>query len=277
MNLTQALLTQMPEFVVQVLRLLIWLVLLSVIFIPLERFCALRSHKRSFAETTQDLAYYFLSSLLPMLLLGTPLAMLAVASYELLPPSYLSALSALPLAVKLLLTFVIGEIGFYWGHRLSHEIPSLWKFHSIHHGPEHLYFLANTRAHPVDLVVTRLFGLVPLYALGLAGPGTGNNATPVVLILVGTLWGFFVHSNLRVRLGPFEWLLSTPAFHHWHHSHTDHINHNYASMLPVLDRIFGSHYLPATWPAQYGTETKISPTLSGQLFAPFSAPPDSRT
>jgi sterol desaturase/sphingolipid hydroxylase (fatty acid hydroxylase superfamily) len=276
MSLFQALLAQMPEFAVQVLRLLIWLVLLSTIFIPLERFFALRSCKRSFTETSQDLAYYFLSSLLPMLLLGTPLAILAVAANEVLPEAYLTAISALPTAARLILIFVIGEIGFYWGHRLSHEIPCLWRFHSIHHGPEHLYYLANTRAHPVDLVVTRLFGLGPLYALGLAGPGTGANAAPVMLILVGTLWGFFVHSNLRLRMGPFEWLLSTPAFHHWHHSRVDHINHNYASMLPVLDRIFGSHYLPPTWPAQYGTETELPASFSGQLLAPFPAPSNSR-
>jgi sterol desaturase/sphingolipid hydroxylase (fatty acid hydroxylase superfamily) len=72
-------------------------------------------------------------------------------------------------------------------------------------------------------------------------------------------------------MGPFEWLLSTPAFHHWHHSRVDHINHNYASMLPVLDRIFGSHYLPAAWPTQYGTETQLPATFSGQLLAPFPA------
>lgn len=270
MSLTQSLLGQMPGFAVQVLRLIIWLVLLSAIFVPLERLFALRPNKRSFSETSQDLAYYFLSSLLPMLLLGLPLAIIAVAAYRLLPEVYLTAIGALPTTLRLLLTFVIGEIGFYWGHRLSHEVSWLWRFHSIHHGPEHLYYLANTRAHPVDLIVTRLFGLVPLYALGLVGPGVGGSAVPVALILVGTLWGFFVHSNLRLRMGPFEWLLSTPAFHHWHHSRTDHINHNYASMLPVLDRVFGTHYLPATWPAQYGIQTEAPNTITEQLLTPFS-------
>jgi len=84
-----------------------------------------------------------------------------------------------------------------------------------------------------------------------------------------TTWGFFIHANLRWRLGPLEWLVATPAFHHWHHSRNDHINRNYASTLPVLDRVFGSHYLPRHWPAEYGTDTPHADTLGAQLLDPL--------
>ena len=63
-----------------------------------------------------------------------------------------------------------GEIGYYWGHRWSHEIPFLWRFHSIHHSAEEIDFLVNTRAHPFDMVFGRFCGLVPMYVLGLGGP-----------------------------------------------------------------------------------------------------------
>ena len=156
-----------------------------------------------------------------------------------------------------------GEIGYYWGHRWSHEIPFLWGFHSIHHSAEEIDFLVNTRAHPLDMVFSRFCGLVPIYVLGLGGPvGPAGSVVPVLVTLIGTVWGFFIHANLRWRFGPLEWLISTPAFHHWHHTRTGPINRNYSSTLPWLDRIFGTHYLPRSeWPEAYGIKAKLPDTL----------------
>jgi sterol desaturase/sphingolipid hydroxylase (fatty acid hydroxylase superfamily) len=64
---------------------------------------------------------------------------------------------------------------------------------------------------------------------------------------------------------------ATPAFHHWHHSRTDHIDHNYAATFPVLDRVFGSLYLPGHFPADYGITERLPATLTGQLLEPFDA------
>ncbi|MGX9784118.1 sterol desaturase family protein [Janthinobacterium lividum] len=269
MSLLHTLQTHLPGIAIDVLRLVLWLVLLALIFVPLERFFGERHAGRSRTELFSDLGFYFISSLLPAALLAAPLALLAVAGQRLLPDAIPAALSALPLWGKILLGLLIGEVGTYWGHRLSHEIPWLWRYHAVHHSTEQLYFLANTRTHPVDMVVTRLFGLTPLYLLGLAGPSAAGSAAPVLLLLIGTVWGFFIHANLRWRFGPLEWLVATPAFHHWHHSKFEHINRNYASTLPVLDRLFGTYHLPRAWPAACGIEAAMPRTLAGQLAAPF--------
>ncbi|SDH76643.1 sterol desaturase family protein [Janthinobacterium sp. YR213] len=269
MSLLHTLQTHLPGIAIDVLRLVLWLVLLAVIFVPLERFFGERHAGRARTELFSDLGFYFISSLLPAALLAAPLALLAVAGQRLLPDAIPAALSALPLWGKILLGLLIGEVGTYWGHRLSHEIPWLWRYHAVHHSTEQLYFLANTRTHPVDMVVTRLFGLTPLYLLGLAGPSAAGSAAPVLLLLIGTVWGFFIHANLRWRFGPLEWLVATPAFHHWHHSKFEHINRNYASTLPVLDRLFGTYHLPRAWPAACGIEAAMPRTLAGQLAAPF--------
>ena len=85
-----------------------------------------------------------------------------------------------------------------------------------------------------------------------AGAGAAGSGVPAAVIVLGTAWGFVIHANLRVRLGPLEWLVATPAFHHWHHTSLAPLDRNFASTLPVLDRVFGTHHLPAHWPAAYG-------------------------
>jgi sterol desaturase/sphingolipid hydroxylase (fatty acid hydroxylase superfamily) len=92
----------------------------------------------------------------------------------------------------------------------------------------------------------------------------------LLVLLVGTLWGFFIHANLRWRLGWLGHLISTPAFHHWHHTNDEHINHNYASMLPFMDKLFGTWYMPKNqWPPKYGIDKPIAPGLAWQLLQPL--------
>jgi len=166
----------------------------------------------------------------------------------------------------------VNDIGAYWGHRALHAFPRLWRFHAVHHSAEQLDWLVNTRAHPFDIVFMRLAGLAPIYLLGLART-TGNHIDSGVAILaiITTLWNFFIHANLRFRFGPLEWLVSSPAFHHWHHTNDKRRDRNFAFIFPVIDRIFGTAWLPKYWPTAYGVDEQISPTLTGQFFDPLLA------
>jgi sterol desaturase/sphingolipid hydroxylase (fatty acid hydroxylase superfamily) len=266
---------QLLALALQVIRLSVWLVLLTAIFAPLERFFSVRPAKLFRDGWATDLGWYFFNSgLTPLLLLGPVSAVIATAIHAALPAAITGAAAALPLGARMAAAMVVGEIGFYWGHRWSHEIPLLWRFHAIHHSAEHINFLVNTRAHPVDMVFTRLCGLVLLYACGLASP-VGPHATlvPTLVLLVGTTWSFFIHANLRWRLGPLEELISSPAFHHWHHTRNDHRDHNYAAMLPFLDRVFGTFHLPKRdWPAAYGIDAAMPADLGSQLLEPLMTP-----
>lgn len=268
-----------PPLLAQLIALSAWLAGLAAVFVPLERLFAARPAEVFRRGWAADLGYYFLNSLLPAVLLGPPMALVAWAAGRVIPAGVTDAIAGGPLAAKLAVGLLVGEVGYYWGHRLSHTIPFLWRFHAVHHAAEQVDFLVNTRAHPVDLVFGRLCALAPMFALGLAaplGPAAGRlsgGLVPVAVTLLGTAWGFFVHANLRWRFGPLEWLVATPAFHHWHHTKSGPIDRNFASTLPWLDRLFGTHHLPKEFPADYGINGPMPAALVDQLVHPFFPPP----
>lgn len=255
----------------QVASLTVWLVLLAAVFLPLERLFALHPKRLRGQALGADLVFYFLNGLAPALAIALPVSILTTVVQKITPQAYLNFVSAWPLWVKILAGVLISEIGVYWGHRFSHENRFLWRFHKVHHSPASLDWLVNTRAHPIDVIFTRLCGLAPLYLLSLATPRGEGQLLPVAVTLVGTVWSFFVHGNLKWRFGPLEWLVATPAFHHWHHTNDEHRDHNYASLLPMIDRLFGTLYLPRSWPPVYGVDEPVAPGLLAQLLDPLSS------
>jgi sterol desaturase/sphingolipid hydroxylase (fatty acid hydroxylase superfamily) len=84
------------------------------------------------------------------------------------------------------------------------------------------------------------------------------------------LWALFIHSNVRLPLGPLRWICGAPELHHWHHAKVERTVHNFANLAPWTDLLFGTHHLPE------GEETYAlgvrDPLATGylpQLVAPF--------
>jgi sterol desaturase/sphingolipid hydroxylase (fatty acid hydroxylase superfamily) len=259
---------------VNILRLTVWLAVLAMVFVPLERLFSGQEKTAGREHTLGDLGLYFLNNIVPNLLLAIPLGMAAGLAHHLLHPSWKEAVAGLPVLLRLALMIVIGDIGAYWGHRLMHAVPFLWRLHAVHHEPETVDWLVNTHAHPFDVAFQRLCSLTPVYLIGLAQPAKESaDLIPILVTLIGSLWSFFIHANIRVRMGVFEYLLSTPAFHHWHHaSEPVARNKNYSALLPWVDALFGTLHLPKMqWPRAYGTEEPRSPGLMRKLLQPFTA------
>jgi sterol desaturase/sphingolipid hydroxylase (fatty acid hydroxylase superfamily) len=257
------------RFGIDVARVTVWFILLSIIFIPLERLFAAGQKRIWRREFATDLIWYFGNGLITTAILASLIGLLAAGVQRIVPPF----LIGLPLWQRMLATFIVGEFGFYWGHRWSHEVPLLWRFHSIHHTAEEVDWLTNTRGHPVDIVFTRLCGFTLIYLTGLASPEAGvHNVAVSMMLIVTNLWGFFIHANVKFRFGWLENLIATPAFHRWHHTADRHRDHNYASTLPLFDRLFGTWYLPnQEQPPRFGVDGAARLSFCGQLLKPIAS------
>ena len=77
--------TASPFVGTDVFRLSIWLLLLMIIFVPLERLFAVHPHKVFRKSLATDLGYYFLSSLVPKMLLVIPMAVIAWGLHYVVP------------------------------------------------------------------------------------------------------------------------------------------------------------------------------------------------
>jgi len=260
-------------------QLVVWLVILSVVFVPLERLAALHDQKVFRKAFWTDMGYFFISGLLPTLVLSLPVAMLAMMCNLIVPESVQGFMARLPLWARLVLGLAVSDLGYYAWHRLSHQVPFLWRFHAIHHSAESMDFLVNTRAHPVDLILGRYAAIIPLYLLGLAAPAGAGGSTVLLLVkVIGTGWTFFIHSNVKWRFGFLERLISTPAFHHWHHTLEGPLDRNFSAMMPWIDWVFGSYFVPKNeWPKAYGVQETVPETMVDQVMYPLIEPQEAVT
>lgn len=141
----------------------------------------------------------------------------------------------IPFLPQLLLCILVADLAQYWLHRSYHEIPFLWRFHAVHHSVKTMDWLAGSRQHMLELIVTRVGVLAPLYVLGFSDSVMG-----AYIIVVG-FQAVFNHANVHLPWGPLKYLVVTPDFHHWHHASDDEaIDKNYAAHYAFLDYLFGT-------------------------------------
>jgi sterol desaturase/sphingolipid hydroxylase (fatty acid hydroxylase superfamily) len=224
------------------------LLLYSAVFVPLERLFALRAGQPVFRRHwLVDLTYFFINSLLievlTVLTLKPALVLFAWARGG--PVS--AIVENLPLLIQLPLLILVADFTQYWIHRMFHSVTFLWPFHAIHHSAEEMDWLAGSRLHLVDVILTRGLTYVPIFVLGF------SNAALIVYVLLVAAQATFIHANVRWRLRPLRRLIATPAFHHWHHSaDAAATDKNFCVHTPIWDSLFGTYYLPDRWPTRYG-------------------------
>jgi sterol desaturase/sphingolipid hydroxylase (fatty acid hydroxylase superfamily) len=149
--------------------------------------------------------------------------------------------------------FVIAFLGedlrYYWWHRISHRSRWFWASHVVHHSSQHFNLSTNLRQSWTSQFSGLILMNVPLAYLGLSPALTG------AAFSANLLYQFWIHTEAVDRLPAwFEWLLNTPSHHRVHHaSNARYLDANYAGVLMIWDRMFGS-FVPEerAEPARYG-------------------------
>ncbi len=151
-------------------------------------------------------------------------------------------------------TWAVALVGldflFYWTHRTAHRVRLVWATHQAHHSSEYFNFATALRQkwnNSHELVFW-----APLPLLGVP---------PALVFLafsVSLVYQFFVHTE---RVGtlwrPVELVFNTPSHHRVHHgSDPEYLDRNYAGILIVWDRLFGSFQAEKQRPT-YGLTTPV--------------------
>jgi sterol desaturase/sphingolipid hydroxylase (fatty acid hydroxylase superfamily) len=144
--------------------------------------------------------------------------------------------------------FFAEDLAYYWFHRLSHESRWLWASHVIHHSSRYYNLSTALRQTWTSKITFAWVFWLPLAWVGFP--------PPMIFLFTGIslVYQFWIHTESIRRLGPLEWVMNTPSHHRVHHAtNPRYLDANYAGVLIVWDRLFGS-FVPESEadPPRYG-------------------------
>jgi sterol desaturase/sphingolipid hydroxylase (fatty acid hydroxylase superfamily) len=155
----------------------------------------------------------------------------------------------LPAALETLVALALLDYTTYWWNVVAHRVPSVWRYHLVHHVDRDCSATTALRFHPGELALGAVWRALQA---ALLGPSPADLERYRWLLLAATL---FHHANLRLplelerALGRF---VVTPRAHGAHHATDQRIAcGNYSSGLTVWDRLHG------TWRGQVAPERII--------------------
>jgi sterol desaturase/sphingolipid hydroxylase (fatty acid hydroxylase superfamily) len=141
--------------------------------------------------------------------------------------------------------FIVDDFVYYWFHRISHESRFFWNFHVVHHSSSHFNLSVAGRQSWFSGLAHWIF-YAPIMLMGFA---------PWMFALthgVNLIYQFWIHTKLIKTLGPLEQIFNTPSHHRVHHGvNEQYLDKNYAGVLIIWDRLFGS-FIPETEEPRYG-------------------------
>jgi len=138
------------------------------------------------------------------------------------------------------------DFGFYWLHRLHHQLAILWAVHVVHHQGHHYNLSLGVRNSWYSSLTSIPFFIV------LAWLGVPLTVFLSVSILHYTLQ-FLNHMSAKPHLGWLEKVFVTPTHHRVHHiNDRAYSDSNYGGSFIFWDKLFGTFKVAPQAPYRYG-------------------------
>ena len=131
--------------------------------------------------------------------------------------------------------FFLEDLSYYWFHRISHESRWFWASHVVHHSSQHYNLSTALRQTWTGALGGTFLFWMPLAFIGFP--------PPMIAFFSGIslVYQFWIHTEAIKRMGPLELVINTPSHHRVHHAtNPRYLDANYAGVLIIWDRIFGS-------------------------------------
>ena len=149
--------------------------------------------------------------------------------------------------------YLVNDISTYWWHYFAHKVGWMWELHKTHHSAEVLHPLTNSRFHPADIIINRIFNIVGLAIVQgsfmhfFEGPIVAWTVASIsVIFFVEFALVNFWHSHIWVSYGRIlNHIIISPSMHQIHHSALpQHRDRNLSEGLAIWDWMFGTIYVP---------------------------------
>lgn len=152
---------------------------------------------------------------------------------------------------SVLVLLLLGDLAYYWQHRLSHEVRVLWAYHNVHHSSNEFNLSTALRLPVIGKFPDVLF-FAPLVLIGFH---------PVAVLAVKQInlfYQYWIHSERIGKLGWIDRWFNTPSNHRVHHASNAHyLDRNHGGMFMIWDRMFGTYQAEGEKPV-YGLTTPLT-------------------
>ncbi len=153
--------------------------------------------------------------------------------------------------VRGLVALVALDLLIYGQHVVTHRLPTLWRFHRVHHADLDLDATSGARFHPVEILLSMAIKVIAVILLG-----AGYEA--VLIFEVGlNAAATFNHANVALPAWCdryLRWVIVTPDMHRVHHSvRLEETHSNFGFNLPWWDWLFRTYRAQPQEPHQHLT------------------------